>query len=43
MNGKIKLMIPVFTAVFALMFVFTITGVMAEDDNYAKLGNTDHH
>jgi len=43
MNVKIKLMIPTFTAVFAMMFIFAIPGVMAEDGNYAKWGNTDHH
>jgi hypothetical protein len=43
MTGKIKFMIPAFAAVFALIFVFATPNVMAEDDDYAKWDDADHH
>jgi len=44
MNTKTKYLIPVFTAVFALMFVFAIPYVMAEDGDYhAKLDGAKKH
>jgi len=43
MNRKIKFMIPVFAAVFALMFVFATPYVMAEGGDYSKWGGADHH
>jgi len=43
MNGKIKFVIPAFAAVFALMFVFATPNVMAEDGNYAKWDDAEHH
>ncbi len=43
MNRKIKFIIPVFAAVFALMFVFATPHVMAEGGDYSKWGGADHH
>jgi hypothetical protein len=43
MNRKIKFMIPVFTAVFALMFVFATPHVMAEGGDYSKWDNSSYH
>ncbi len=36
-------MIPVFTAVFALMFVFVTPNIMAEGSDYSKWDGADHH
>ena len=36
-------MIPAFTAVFALMFVFASPNVMADDSNYSKWDGEEHH
>ncbi|WP_428324613.1 hypothetical protein [Nitrosopumilus sp.] len=43
MNDKIKYMIPVFTAVFALMFVATAPNVIAEGVDYAKYSDDKYH
>ena len=43
MNGKTKIMIPAFAALFALMFVFATPYVMADDGNYSKWGGSDNH
>ncbi|WP_148313042.1 hypothetical protein [Nitrosopumilus adriaticus] len=43
MNSKTKYMIPAFAAVFALMFVAALPGVMAEGGDYAKMGGDKYH
>lgn len=43
MNRKIKFMIPVFAAVFALMFVVVTPHVMAEGGDYSKWGTHHKH
>ena len=37
------IMIPAFTAIFALMFVFVTPSAIAENGSYAKWDNADHH
>ena len=43
MNSKTKYMIPVFAAVFALMFVAALPNAIAEGGDYAKMGGDKHH
>ncbi|MGY5148740.1 MAG: hypothetical protein ACW9W3_01620 [Candidatus Nitrosopumilus sp. bin_68KS] len=43
MNSKTKYMIPVFAAVFALMFVVAVPNAIAEGGNYAKMSEDKHY